>query len=165
MNVLLGLLNIASEHKVFQYHPRCQDLQVTHGCFVDDLLVFTKGTTEPIVAISNILDFFYCISGTQMNNVKSELYCSGIDPSEQLQIVECIGITTEALPFRYLGVPLVANNLSVTDCKGLVERISHRINCWMTKVLHLLVDFSRYSRSSLVSKIPGSGFCFFLLRL
>ena len=43
MEVLSKLLNKAAEEKKIGYHPYCQEVQLTHLCFADDLLVFSDG--------------------------------------------------------------------------------------------------------------------------
>lgn len=44
INVLSRMLDKAAERKHFGYHPRCQNILLTHLCFADDLMVFTDGT-------------------------------------------------------------------------------------------------------------------------
>lgn len=39
------------------------------------------------------------------------------------------------LPFKYLGVPLSSQRLSVMQCQPLVQKILHRLNGWATKLL------------------------------
>lgn len=39
------------------------------------------------------------------------------------------------LPFKYLGVPISSQKLSVMQCQPLVQKILQKINCWATKFL------------------------------
>jgi hypothetical protein len=39
------------------------------------------------------------------------------------------------LPVRYLGVPLISSRLSYADCRGLLERITRRIDSWLCRNL------------------------------
>ena len=78
MNVLSRMLDAAVVHGVFKYHPKCKKTQLTHLCFADDLLIFSKGQLESIVGIQNVMNAFYKFSGLQLNNSKSELFFTGI---------------------------------------------------------------------------------------
>ena len=37
------------------------------------------------------------------------------------------------MPFRYLGVPVIANRLSALDCRLLVEKVTKYIATWETR--------------------------------
>lgn len=41
------------------------------------------------------------------------------------------------LPVRYLGVPLISKKVSSSDCESLLEKMSSRINSWLSKHLSL----------------------------
>lgn len=55
MNVLSQLLDKAAARRVIGYHPKCQNILLTHLCFADDLLVFTDGTRR---SVENVLKIF-----------------------------------------------------------------------------------------------------------
>ena len=78
MDILSKLLDAAAVHGVFDYHPKCKRTKLTHLCFVDDLMIFTKGNLESIVGIQNVLRLFYSYSWLQLNSDKSEIFSSGI---------------------------------------------------------------------------------------
>ena len=40
-----------------------------------------------------------------------------------------------SLPMKYLGVPLLAKQLGVNDCKSLIDNVEGRINSWKNKCL------------------------------
>ena len=63
MNVLSKLLDSAAVHGVFSFHPECKKIHLTHLSFVDDLLIFSKGSLESIMGIKNVIDQFYFFSG------------------------------------------------------------------------------------------------------
>ena len=120
-------------HGVFQYHPKCKRVRITHLCFADDLLIFAKGNMDSIKGIQQVLMQFYSFSGLQLNNTKSEIFSSGIT-NELLE-----GIHQEfkigKLPVRYLEVPLVTRRLLAKDCGPLMDRLKARITNWSTKML------------------------------
>ena len=51
MNVLSKLLNAAIAYGVFDYHPKCKRIKLTHLCFANDLLIFTKENLDSIVGV------------------------------------------------------------------------------------------------------------------
>ena len=78
MDVLTKLLDAAATYGVFNYHPKCKRIKLTHLCFADDLMIFTKGNMELIVGVQNILKLFYTYSGLKLNCEKSEIFCAWI---------------------------------------------------------------------------------------
>ena len=117
------------------YHSKCKKISLTHLCFADDLLIFSKGNLSSILGIQNVLNVFYAMSGLQLNCTKSELFSSGVDRGNLDEIQHVTGFKTGSLPVRYLGVPLVTRRLTDKDCRPLVERITSRINHWSAKLL------------------------------
>ena len=127
MNVLSNLLDSAAAYGVFKFHPKCKKINLTHLCFADDLLIFTRGELESVVGVQRVLDLFYSYSGLRLNCEKSELFSSGI-PSEVLtSIHQTTGFKIGALPVRYLRVSLVTRRLTAKDCEPLVGMITTRV--------------------------------------
>lgn len=58
MNILSSLLNEVVVHGVFEFHPKCKRLELTHLSFANDLLVSTKGMMESTEAIKKYFDLF-----------------------------------------------------------------------------------------------------------
>ena len=135
MNVLSKLLDAAADYGVLHYHPKCKNIKLTHLCFTDDLLIFSKGNLDSVVGILEVMKIFYTYSGLQLNNTKTELFSSGMTKEELEEIQKQTGFKLCTLPVRYLGVPLVTRRLSAKDCTPLVDKIALRINCWSTKLL------------------------------
>ena len=135
MNVLSKLLDVAVENGVFSYHPKCKKISLTHLCFADDLLIFTKGKMDSIIGIQNVLKMFYSFSGLQINCAKCELFSSGVSREDLLAIQQRTGFQLGKLPVRYLGVPLVTRRLTERDCEPLVEKITVRIKLWTSNFL------------------------------
>ncbi|CAL1372090.1 unnamed protein product [Linum trigynum] len=135
MEVLSCMFNRAASRSVLPYHPQCSRIGLTHLCFADDLLVFTKGTVEGVTVIADILQKFYLVSGLQCNPNKSEIFSAGVTEELQNALVQHSGFKEGALPVRYLGLPLNAGKLTVADCQNLVNRIAGRIQGWQPKLL------------------------------
>ncbi|XVF84351.1 hypothetical protein PTKIN_Ptkin17bG0029900 [Pterospermum kingtungense] len=55
MNVFSGLLNEAFKHGVIHYHPKSKRFELSHLCFADNLLIFTRGDVEFVQGILKVL--------------------------------------------------------------------------------------------------------------
>lgn len=58
MNVLSHMIDKAAVERKIGYHPKCKQIQLTHLCFADDLMVFVDGKRSSIEGIINIFDVF-----------------------------------------------------------------------------------------------------------
>lgn len=72
MNILSNLLDAAVEKGIFQYHPKCHQIKLTHLCFADNLLIFCKGTLGSVIGVQSVFDHFYLMSGLKLNAARSE---------------------------------------------------------------------------------------------
>ena len=113
MNVLSRMLDVAAGYGVFSFHPKCKKLELTHLCFADNLLIFSKGKLETIIGVQNVMQQFYLFFGLKFNNAKCELYSSGINKESLTEIHKKTGFKLGVLPVRYLGVPLVIKKFSL----------------------------------------------------
>jgi hypothetical protein len=55
----------------FKYHPNCLKMKLTHLCFADDLLIFSKASQNSIGVIKAALAEFKELSGLKDNPSKS----------------------------------------------------------------------------------------------
>lgn len=122
-------------NKLFQFHPRCRKVGLTHICFADDLLLFTKGNTASIQLVRLILDKFAAVSGLKANPAKSCIYFGGVQQEEKMNILQSTGMTEGQFPFRYLGVLLSSKKLNISQYQPLIQTILQRVNCWASKLL------------------------------
>lgn len=51
------------------------------------------------------------------------------------EIIEDMQFIKGKLPFKYLGVPLLAIKLIIQQCMPLVKKIMKKNRCWSTKML------------------------------
>lgn len=102
---------------------RCQ--QTEHYGFI----IFTKGSLDSIVAlvgVKMVLDLLYKFSCLQINCFKCEIFSSGV-PAHVLSAIHfATGFVSGELPVRYLGIPLVSRQLSIKDCRPLIEKSTHQ---------------------------------------
>lgn len=135
MEYLSRSLGELKQNAGFRYHPRCKKLGITHACFADDLLLFSRGDLASVQMMMQVLDHFGEVSGLKANQMKSCLYFGGVEDAEKRNILAATGMMEGSLPFRYLGVPLSAQKLSVRQCQPLVQKILHRMSTWAAKLL------------------------------
>ncbi|XP_039003592.1 uncharacterized protein LOC120130429 [Hibiscus syriacus] len=135
MNILSKLLDIDASEKIFQFHPKCRKVNLTHLCFVDDLLIFCKGNLDLIVGVKCVLERFYELSGLRLNASKTEIFIAGVNGNQKALVHEVTGFKIGCLPVRYLGVPLVPRKLTEKDCVNLVEKIKAKLGLWSNRWL------------------------------
>lgn len=73
--------------KEFQCHPRCKRLSITHICFVDDLLLFSRGDLKLVKHLCAPFSKFSVVSGLQANLGKSSLYFARVKENIQKAIL------------------------------------------------------------------------------
>lgn len=79
LEVLSRSLKRMSQSPLFEFHPRCGALNITHLAHADDLLLFSKGNVSSVAMIMNCLNRFGVSVGLRVNAVKSNIYMAGID--------------------------------------------------------------------------------------
>lgn len=94
--------------KQFKHHPKCSKLNITHLCFADDLLLFTRGEVNSVRLLHEKFYIFSAASGLQPSLSKSAIYCGGVKDTEMQALQSILGYSTGKLPFHYLGVPLAS---------------------------------------------------------
>ncbi|GJZ45128.1 pentatricopeptide repeat-containing protein [Tanacetum coccineum] len=82
MEVLNFILikNIKSDGS-FKYHPGCKDIQLTHLCFADDLMVFCNGDVQSMSIVKKSLNEFSNMSGLLPNLKKAQSSLENYWPS------------------------------------------------------------------------------------
>ncbi|XP_071699259.1 uncharacterized protein [Rutidosis leptorrhynchoides] len=134
------VLNLCLKRKIredgrFKFHPGCEKLNLTHLCFVDDLLMFCKYDLHSIRLIKEALDEFGSYSGLMPNVAKSTCYLGGITAGEKDLIADIMPFANGKLPVKYLGLPLLASRLKCKDCMPLIDKVRTRIEDWKNKSL------------------------------
>lgn len=81
------------------------------------------------------LHLFAKTSGLQAHKGKSEIYQTGMEMEDIRRLSEVSGFTVGTLPFKYLGVPISAKQLSSNDCEKLVDKMMARIKIWKSRNL------------------------------
>lgn len=99
-----------------------------HMCFADDLLLFSRGDLVSVQLLLQVLNKFTAALGLRANQTKSCIYFGGVSREVRDAILGMAGMVEGQLPFKYLGVPLLAQKLSVSQCIPLVKRILQRVD-------------------------------------
>ena len=116
------------------YHPRTEDLNITHLMFADDVMIFFDGTSNSLHGISECLDDFASWSGLHMNTTKMELFTSGVDQRETAAITR-YGFPSGQLPIRYLGIPLMSQKLKIAEYAPIMTKLNMSFQSWSAKLL------------------------------
>lgn len=123
------------ESSEFGYHEGCQELDLTHLCFADDLFVFTRGDVGSVAVLKRALHIFRMKSGLAPSLEKSDIFFGGVDTNTKVAIREYLGFREGVFPIRYLGVPLSPVRLSNADFQPLITKVRNRIHNWKAKYL------------------------------
>nr|GEY14494.1 RNA-directed DNA polymerase, eukaryota, reverse transcriptase zinc-binding domain protein [Tanacetum cinerariifolium] len=75
---LIMIKNIKDDGR-FKYHAWCKDLQMTHLCFADDLMVFCNGDVHSITVVKKSLNEFSRVSGLFPNLKKSTIFFGSVN--------------------------------------------------------------------------------------
>ncbi|XP_049378189.1 uncharacterized protein LOC125842966 [Solanum stenotomum] len=135
MEYLSRCLAEAREFEGFKFYPKCGRLNITHLCFADDLLLFSRGDKKSVKIIYQCFLKFSQASGLQANMNKSSIYFGGVPDQVKLNILQHSGFGCGEFPFKYLGVPLSTKKLTIMQWSPLVNKIIARISSWTAKKL------------------------------
>ncbi|XP_057965341.1 uncharacterized protein LOC131155910 [Malania oleifera] len=114
----------------FKFHPKCDELKITHLAFADDLMLFSKGDAVSVNDLMDCLKEFSQCSGLSANCLKSNLYQAGMKPRDLEIILNQTGFKKGKFPFRYLGVPLLSSKLNAAHYRPLIDRIAGLFKGW-----------------------------------
>ncbi|XP_074304498.1 uncharacterized protein LOC141639225 [Silene latifolia] len=129
MEILSRVLRVMCRDPNVSFHPKCAKLGLTHLIFADDLMIFTRGDVPSSRKSAEVLQLFSSWSGLRINFDKSETYFRGVDPDIKQQILDAIGLTEGAFPFRYLGLPIHPSRLSTPMFAPLIQKIQNLHSC------------------------------------
>lgn len=134
---VLNLLMIknTNEGSGFRYHYGCKELQITHLCFADNLMMFCHGDLKNVEIIKDTIEEFSKYLSLHPIMGKSTIFLGIIGEQSRAEILNINPFKIGELPMRYLGVPLLAKCLSVTDYQLLIEKVKGKVNDWKNRSL------------------------------
>ena len=110
--------------------------RVPYLAFANDIMIFTRCSTDALTAIKDFLAWYQALSGQKVNVEKSSFSPASGASADQLQLVQSIlGFREQRLPFRYLGVPLVKGRIRCVHFDGLLTKLRQRLFHWSSKML------------------------------
>ena len=122
--------------------------------FADDFIIFCKANPATLKLPMDAFHEFTLSSGLIANLEKSNMVFGGECTQLQQECLNITGLTEGHLPFRYLGVPIIASRLTKGECSMLAEKIIGRIQMWVTR------HISYAGRLVLVNTVLFGMFCF-----
>nr|GEZ10111.1 RNA-directed DNA polymerase, eukaryota, reverse transcriptase zinc-binding domain protein [Tanacetum cinerariifolium] len=120
-----------SVSRCFKYHWGCKELEISHLCFVDDLLVLCHGDILFFKVVKKALESFNAVSGLVPNLGKSTIFFGNVEESIENEILEIMPFKIGKLPVSYLGVPLITKQIGINECKCLIDKV----NNWKNRML------------------------------
>ena len=135
MEYLSRSLNTLQDNPDFNFHPKCERLNITHLMFADDLLLFSRGDAISMQLLIDQFMHFSSCSGLAANLDKSEVYFSGVNDDTKASILHSVGMVPGVLPVRYLGIPLSTKKLSIAQYKPLIDKFRSRVQSWTVRKL------------------------------
>lgn len=125
------MLNLASHHPDFRFHPKCGSLGIQHLACADDVLLLCRGDRPSVNVLQQQLLLFGRTSGLLINAEKSSIFFDGVDESSKLAILQETGFSEGCFPFRYLGVPRSPHRLLASQFSPLLHKLESAIQSWM----------------------------------
>ncbi|GJR31859.1 RNA-directed DNA polymerase, eukaryota, reverse transcriptase zinc-binding domain protein [Tanacetum coccineum] len=108
--------------KDFKFHWLCKDLNITHICFADDLLLFFHGDSKTVSVLKKAIDEFGDISGLLPSIPKSMVFFGNVEDVAMARILKVMPLNVGTLPVKYLGVPLISRRVFSKDCQPLIDK-------------------------------------------
>lgn len=99
------------------------------------MLLFSSGKVESIQTLRSVIDEFSNVSGLQLNDSKSVMFCARMDDFAKDLATEAMGIPLGELLFTYLGVPICSKRPSSADFRLLIDKLTRRVQSWTAKHL------------------------------
>eukprot|EP00253_Pinus_taeda_P035564 PITA_35564 len=125
------------------------NLFITHLLFVDDILIFTNGSSNEIKEYKSIFDLFMQATEMEINTRKSQICAADLERRESDRISNLFTFPLQPLdtPFKYLGFWLKPVAYKKEDWHWLIAKIEARINHWSFRWL------SRVGRLTLLKSV------------
>ncbi|XP_074590006.1 uncharacterized protein LOC141845903 [Curcuma longa] len=70
------------------------------------------------------------MAGLRANLAKSNIYMAGVDDRGKADLLRITGFCEGTFPFRYLGVPMAAERLRVSNYEPLLDAVRRKIGGW-----------------------------------
>jgi hypothetical protein len=135
MEYLTRYLNTLATNSAFNYHFRCEKVNITSLSFADDLLMFARGDSNSVRAMLECFHKFSRSTGLRVNTQKCSIYFGAVDDQVMSDIMIQTGFQQGVLPFRYLGIPITDKRLAIRYYLPLIEKIVQKVTHWSARLL------------------------------
>nr|GEY97652.1 hypothetical protein [Tanacetum cinerariifolium] len=135
MEVLSLLMAKNTQPGSFIYHYGYKDLKITHLCFADDIIVFCHRDVNSAKIVKSTLYEFSEYFSLYLNKNKSTIFFGTISDLKKKLILNAVKFPKRKFPMKYLGVPLLAKCLGVSDCKSLINKVKAKVWDWINKYM------------------------------
>lgn len=108
---------------------------LTHLQFADDTLIFCGADMEEMKNLKCLLKGFEVMSGLKINYHKSVICGVNLDQGQTTPFAEILGCKTQALPIKYLGMPLGASPKLKSTWNPVIQRIISKLPSWKKRAL------------------------------
>ncbi|KAL0416630.1 UNVERIFIED_CONTAM: hypothetical protein Slati_3494900 [Sesamum latifolium] len=156
MEFFSRMIKKKTSNSEFNFHTKCEKLKITHLLFASNLMLFSRGDLPSVHILMECLQEFRDVFGLVVNTSTSSIFTAGIVNNELDGILARTEFTRGEMPVRYLGLPLAAQRLSVTDYSPLVDWIANCISKWTVKSLFFV------GRLELIGSVIQGVECFWL---
>ncbi|XP_062118672.1 uncharacterized protein LOC133832328 [Humulus lupulus] len=134
MEYMTRCLQSDARSSSFRFHPMCKSLKLINLCFVDDVILFCKGSVAAVTVLKDSLKKFNEASGLSINSKKSQVYFGGVIVEDRSEILQVLLLPAGSFPLHYLGVSLRPTKWKHMDCRLLLIQtvLSGLRNFWMS---------------------------------
>ncbi|XP_050909683.1 uncharacterized protein LOC127123515 [Lathyrus oleraceus] len=119
----------------FNFHSKCEKLNITNLCFANDLLLFARGDVEFVRLMMTAYNVFSLSTRLKFNPAKCCIFFGGVNQIVRNDIKNLTGFAEGNLPFCYLGIPMSSKRLSAQAYDNLIDKIMGKINHWNSRFL------------------------------
>lgn len=110
----------------------------SHVLYVDDVLVFCKGTKQSLQALMHLFNECSQASGQHLSLSKCKFYLGTISARKSAYIYEILGFSAAALPFTYIGIPLFKGRPKKIHLQHIVDRFLNKLATWKGTLLSIM---------------------------
>ncbi|XP_027171611.1 uncharacterized protein LOC113771199 [Coffea eugenioides] len=129
-----GLQRLFSSNPAFRFLSKGG--MVPFLAFADDVIIFTRASTECLQAVSSCLHDYQALSGQKINLSKSRFLCSSKLSSEIIQLIQQeTGFQGQPWPVKYLGVPLSLGRSKAILFDGVIASVRAKLHHWSSRFL------------------------------
>ena len=134
----ISISNLVREGKIKQIKGTRHSMVPSHILYVDDIMLFCKGNSASIQALTQLFNEYAANSGQKVNPSKSILYVGSMTAQRHLNIAISLGFTVVFLPFMYLGAPIFKGKPKAAHFQFIVDRITIKLTAWKASLLSIV---------------------------